>query len=162
MKTSELIRTLAIKYERYKDQLGGIPAHEIEQYRLDVHTAFNRVTSLVGGIKVVYVSGQPYKGLEDMTSDITVTGCMNVSTEFNDSKLLPGVLNLQFRAVHDYLHYLFQQPFGFSGELNVYKCQKYMHLTEAGKRILYSEVVMQAAYCEYFGKFADGQKVIIN
>ncbi len=173
MKTSELIRTNALKYERFKDQLPQLwltNPTEISQYRTDVNNAFDRISNQIAnggnnsiqiGIRIEYVSGQPYTSLKELTSDCE-GGFMRVSTDFNDSALLPGDLNLKFRAVHDYLHFLFQQSFGFAGEMNVYKAQKFMHTTEIGRQILYSEIVLQASYCEYFGKFADTQKVILK
>jgi hypothetical protein len=86
---------------------------------------------------------------------------MKISADFNDSRLLPGKLNLQFRAVHDYLHYVLQAPFTAEGEIQVYGLQKKLHCSAIGQQILFSEVVLQACYCEYFGKFAEFQKVVL-
>lgn len=179
MKTKQLIQSLALKYERYKDQLDQIDPVEINLYRKDIEQAYDRLPKPVGhyehhldgygghdeyvekGFRVEFVDGQPYQTLKEMTDSILNDDVLFVSKDHNESTLLPGELNLKFRAVHDYLHYLFQQPLDFKGELNVYKTQKFFHSTEIGKRILYSEIVMQAAYCTYFGKFATKQKVII-
>lgn len=154
----------ALKYERYKDQLPLVSVAELGLFRLEVKQAYERIFLIQSnlGIGVRFVSGNPYETLADMTKDITESAEMLVSTDFNDSLLLPGELNLQFRAIHDYLHYLYQQAFDFTGEFNVYKVQKMLHSTLYGRKILYSEIVLQAAYCTYFGKFADKQKVIID
>jgi len=102
----------------------------------------------------------PYENLAEMTGEIRTNAVMLVGKLHNESQLLPGDLNLKFRAVHDYFHYLLQQEFDFKGELNVYKATKFLHKSDIGKRILYSEIVLQAAYCTYFGTFGK-QKVII-
>lgn len=159
MKTSELIRREALKYERYKDQLDQIEWVEVETFRREVELAFERINHEFPDIQ--FVSGDPYKNLSELTTDIMDNGVMLISTDNNNSKLLWGNLNLKFRAVHDYLHYLLQQPFDFKGELNVYKAQKFMHSTDIGRRILYSEIVLQAAYATHFGYFPSKQKVII-
>lgn len=165
MKTQELIKQCALKYEIYKDQLETIDAGEIAQFRQEIEDAYERIFELtetfVRGLRVLFVTGQPYDNLEQMTNGIRSSGVLRISSDNNESRLLPENLNLKFRAVHDYLHYLFQQPFDFKGELNVYKAQKFFHKSEIGKRILYSEIVLQAAYATYFGGFPSQQKVII-
>ena len=157
MKQSDLIQREAIKYERFKDQFTLIPAGELEQFRAEIRAAYIRVALL---LDIQFVEHDPYKDLEQMSGHITESGCMFVSKLNNESQLLPKELNLMFRAVHDYFHYLLQQEFDFKGELNVYKATKFLHKSDIGKRILYSEIVLQAAYCTYFGEFGK-QKVII-
>lgn len=156
MKTSEYIRRNALIYERYKDNFDHIEWVELNQFRLEVEQAFNNIPC-----KVLYVTGQPYENVEQLTNGIKTANLLRVSEDFNDSRLLPGELNLKFRAVHDYLHYVLQQPFTAEGEIKVYKLQKRLHCSAIGKRILFSEVVLQACYAEYFGVFAPQQKVIL-
>lgn len=176
-----LLKGNALKYERYKDNLESISHIEIARYQTEVVEAFDRLnansfsntvksTNVDGYINahkrssqlmILFVDGQPYDNLDQLTRQIAAHNVMLVSSDNNDSKLLPGLLNLQFRAVHDYLHYLLQQEFDFVGEYKVYQAQKHMHKSKIRKQILYSEVVLQAAYCEYFGRFADTQKVVL-
>lgn len=158
MSTKDLIQKEANKYLRYRDCLERIPLCEVINFRKEVEEAYNRIC---GQVVVCFVGHDPYKDLEEMTYDIKINNHLEVSNLHNDSNLLPGELNLKFRAVHDYLHYLLQQPFDFKGELNVYKAQKFLHESDIGKRILYSEIVLQAAYATYFKGFPDKQKVII-
>ncbi len=158
MKTEQLIQREALKYERFKCQLTLIPLAEIEQFRSEVEQAYERLPK---DLDISFVAREPYENLREMTLDIQFAGLMCVSNLHNTSELLPGDLNLKFRAVHDYFHYLLQQEFDFKGELNVYKATKFLHKSDIGKRILYSEIVLQAAYCTYFGTFGK-QKVIIN
>jgi hypothetical protein len=155
-----LMKGNAIKYMRYKDQFDTLAKEDIEQYRRDVENAYERINAFQGAT-ILFVEGQPYKNLEELTVDIFEWETMKISKDNNDSVLLPGDLNLKFRAVHDHLHYLLQQEFDFAGEYKVYQAQKNMHKSKIGKQILYSEVVLQAAYCEYFGRFADKQKIVL-
>lgn len=158
-KIEKLIQKEALKYERYKDQLDSIPVEEVEQFRNEVTDAYQRlVFSLPAGF-FWFEDFDPYENLEQMTFD-AIRGHMKISMLNNNSKLLPGTWNLQFRAIHDYFHYILQQPFDFKGEYNVYKATKFLHASRIGKRILYSEIVIQAAFCTYFGSFGP-QKVII-
>lgn len=150
------IKGNAIKYMRFKDQLATIDPKEIEQYRSEIKEAYSRLW-----VQIEFVEHDPYKNLEEMTRGIHQTNTLFISNLNNDSALLPGTLNLFFRAVHDHLHYLLQQPFDFEGEYKVYQAQKLMHKSKIAKQILYSEIVLQAAYCTYFGKFADKQKIVL-
>lgn len=175
----EMARNNAVKYQRYKDQLDQIDLKEIEQYRKEVREAYFRIPKRWENLGdklfskedietanfsvaeyLIFVDFEPYQNLEEMSIDIA-NGQFLVSGLNNDSKLLPGDLNLMFRAVHDYLHYILQQPFGFAGEYKVYQAQKHMHKSRIGRQILFSEVVLQAAYCEYFGTFAPTQKIVL-
>jgi len=159
MTNKQLIQREANKYLRYKCVLDTIDPYEIGQFRMEVDQAFNRMF-LPETIIPLFVDYDPYPSLKELTHGVETTRILYVSSLHNDSRLLPGDLNLKFRAVHDYFHYLLQQPFDFKGELNVYKATKFLHKSDIGKRILYSEIVLQAAYCEYFGTFGK-QKVII-
>lgn len=160
MTNEQYIRNKAIIYERYKDQFDEIDSVDLRQYRLEVERAFREnVLPFVGGVE--YVGGQPYNNHTELTEDIKLRNRMLISYDFNDSKLLPGELNLQFRAVHDYIHYILQAPFTATGEIKVYNFQKRFHQAGVCQQILFSEVVLQACYAEYFKKFAPIQKVVL-
>ncbi len=152
----QYIRKNALIYQRYKDQFDSLTPSELLQFQDEVEQAFTCVP-----ITVKYVSGQPYANCEELTKDIQVNKVMRISTDFNDSKLLPGELNLKFRAVHDWLHYTLQAPFTAIGEIQVYKYQKKHHSVGLMQDILFSEVVLQACFCEYFGTFAAKQKLVL-
>lgn len=159
----EMARTNAVKYQRYKDQFDQIDLKEIVQYRREVEDAFTRIQryDYPGKPFILFVDYEPYENLEQLTADVLGNNIMKISSLNNSSLLLPGLFNLKFRAVHDYLHYFLQQPFGFAGEYKVYQAQKHMHKSRIGRQILFSEVVLQAAYCEYFGTFAPTQKIVL-
>lgn len=146
----------AIIYARYKDNFNSLKPWEILQFQDEVEQAYTKVP-----IRVEYVTGQPYASHVELTQDIETNKVMRVSTDFNDSKLMPGDLNLKFRAVHDWLHYVLQAPFTAEGEIKVYKIQKKHHSIGLMQDILFSEVVLQACFAEHFGYFATSQKLVL-
>jgi hypothetical protein len=158
MTNEQYIRKNAQIYERYKDNFDEIPDIDIREFRYEVNQAYFNINK---AIDVQFVDGQPYASVEELTMDIRANKRMRISHDHNESRLLPGMHNLYFRAVHDYLHYILQAPFNAEGEIKVYKLQKKCHVSEISKQILFSEVVLQACYCEYFGKFAEFQKVVL-
>lgn len=152
--TNQIIQDNAIIYQRYKDRFPELTRKQLTQYRFEVAVAFNKLPC-----NVDYVNGQPYTSVEELTVDAR-KGIIKISRDFNDSKLLPGKLNLEFRAVHDYLHYTLQAPFTAAGEMEVYKLQAKLH-NDFSKKLLYSEVILQACFAEYFGKFIETQKIVL-
>lgn len=156
MSNEDYIRNKALVYLRYKDNYNEIDVRDIIKFQEEVNDAYNNIP-----IPCKFVEGQPYANHHELTADIKAGKPMRISTDHNDSRLLPGDLNLYFRAVHDYLHYVLQAPFTAVGEIKVYHLQKKLHASEMSRRILFSEVVLQACYQEYYGKFAPFQKVIL-
>lgn len=156
MTNQEYIRKNALIYSRYKDNFNSLKPWELLQFQDEVENAYTKVP-----VRVEYVSGQPYTNHKELTQDIETNKVMRISAEFNESKLLPGDLNLKFRAVHDWLHYILQAPFTAEGEIKVYKMQKKHHTLGLMQEILFSEVVLQACFAEYFGYFAPFQKLVL-
>ena len=164
MKNTDYIRHKALIYQRYKDNFDEIETVELNQFRLEIERAYGSLPH--SEIQIIFCDGQPYANHHELTADIRNNKQMKISSDFNESKLLPGMLNLQFRAIHDYLHYVLQAPFTAEGEITVYNIQKKLHCSAIGQQILFSEVVLQACYAEYFGTegkpaFAPVQKVIL-
>lgn len=159
MKTSDYIRKNALIYERYKDNFDELGIDEIETFRAQIERAYKLIPH--GDINVNRVTGQPYVNVLELTNDVKYNRCLQISEDNNNSRLLPGDLNLRFRAVHDYIHYLIQAPFTAEGEIAVYNLQKKLHSEGISQKILFSEVVLQACYVEYFGRFAPVQKVVL-
>lgn len=156
MTNTQYIRKNAIIYQRYKDQFNQLGVCDIKRFRDEVERAFYQLP-----IKTVFVDGQPYANVAELTQDIKAGKPMLISHDNNDSKLLPRVLNLMFRAVHDYLHYTLQAEFNATGEIAVFKLQGKLHSDGISQKILFSEVVLQACFCEYFGKFSESQKIVL-
>lgn len=145
-------------YERYKDSFHLIHPDIKRSFRENVDRAFKALPST---ITIDFVDGQPYENHLELTTDIRYLKRLRVSKDYNDSPLLPGILNLQFRAIHDFLHYILQAPFDAMGELRVFNTQKKFHPEEIEQKILFSEVVLQACFKEHFGKFPEVQKVVL-
>jgi len=156
MTNEQYIRKNALIYSRYKDNFDTLKPWEIQQFQDETEQSFTCIP-----IRVDFVEGQPYANHIELTNDIKLNKRMQVSTDFNDSKLLPNDLNLKFRAAHDWLHYTLQAPFDAVGEIKVFKYQKLHYSKGLMQDILFSEVVLQACYAEYFGNFAPTQKVIL-
>ena len=156
METKDYIRHKAIIYQRYKDNFDELSLDQIDIFRGEVNIAFEGLP-----VRVVFVDFDPYANLKQLSDDILVNGRMLISRMNNDSKLLGPYINLKFRAVHDYLHYTLQAPFTAEGEIKVFALQKKFHPSAISQQILFSEVVLQACYAEYFGKFAEVQKVVL-
>ncbi len=159
MTTKDYIRHKAVLYLKYKDNFEELTKKQISNFRGEVETAYDKIPH--SKVQVMSVDGQPYVDHIQLSNDIKLNGTLRISSDHNESVLLPGLLNLQFRAVHDYLHYTLQQPFTAVGEINVFKMQRKFHSTGISQQILFSEVVLQACYAEYFGKFPPTQKVVL-
>lgn len=159
MSNEDYIKNKALIYERYKDQFDEIGSVGVRQFRLEIERAYKE--HVIPFVSVNSVSGQPYENHHALTDDIQKRNRLRISHDHNDSKLLPNELNLYFRAVHDYIHYILQAPFTAAGEIKVYNFQKRFHQAGVCQQILFSKVVLQACYAEYFKKFAPIQKVIL-
>lgn len=152
----QYVRKNALIYQRYKDQFNEIKLCELLTFRNEVNKAYATIP-----VTVEYVSGQPYANHLELSKDIKENNLMRISKDFNESILLPDILNLRFRAIHDYLHYILQAPFTAYGEIKVYNLQKELHSEGISQKILFSEVVLQACYAEYFNEFSSTQKVVL-
>jgi len=84
-----------------------------------------------------------------------------VSSDNNNSDLLPGEYNLWFRAWHDATHYAFSQEFTFAGEAVVACIQAQQTGSRLFQKILFSEVVLHAAVYFHTGDFAPGQQKLV-
>lgn len=151
-----LIREDALRYQSGVDLFKQISKKEIQLFRKETEGAYNYVVN----DKIEFVDYDPYTSCEDMIKKVNESGVLLISNLYNNSELLPGDLNLKFRAVHDTLHYRTKAPFTYEGETTIYEYQKYCYSTNLSRRILFSEVVLQAAYKEYFGNFGD-QKIVL-
>jgi hypothetical protein len=102
-------------------------------------------------------------------------GVIRVNTSGNDSLLWGKVYNLQFRAIHDYIHCMFELNFNFQDEVRAFNRQiefsledsftlKFPYMNwELYKKVLRSEIIYQAAIKEHFKVFdIDTQKIILE
>ncbi len=110
---------------------------------------------------VEYVVGQPYKTAAEMTEDVRQKGVLKISTDFNNPVVLSPQDNFYFRATHDSHHILGGWDFSWEGELAA--CQYFCTLTNNSlyHRILFSELILQAASCLHLGGFTE-QKLVLT
>lgn len=102
------------------------------------------------------------------------TGLLKIHTTGNYSKVWGTFTNLQFRAIHDYIHCLFNLDFTHTRELLAFKEQSEFSLTHRSAHdfpylnwetyvgILRSEIVYQSAYKEHYGAFHTDQKIVLK
>jgi len=155
MKTKE---ELAGIYLRYKCQLDSLDPELVKEFASYTYDAYCRLRTI--GVYFDFVDTDPYKDLVELTCDSMLCSNMKIYSGDNNSRLLPGDLNLYSRAIHDWIHYFHQLPFGFEGECKVYEIQKLLY-PESMWPLLYSEIVLQTAFVEVYGYFPE-QKVIVN
>jgi hypothetical protein len=153
MKTKE---SLAGIYLRYKCQLDSLDPVLVKEFQCLTDDAYNRLF----GCQFYFTDIDPYQNLDELTQDVRSNSIMKIYSGDNNSRLLPGDLNLYSRAIHDWIHYFHQLPFGFEGECKVYEIQKLLY-PESMWPLLYSEIVLQTAFVEVYGYFPE-QKIIVN
>jgi hypothetical protein len=142
-------------YLRGKDRFNELTSDQIESLR----NTTNELFVLYGLDRVVkFVDYQPYENVLQMSTWYYCNNELLISNQFNDSDLFGSDSNLKFRAVHDFLHILLNQPFGYEGECKVYEVQKLAYSQDLHK-VLYSEICLQAAYVDYYGNFPT-QKIV--
>lgn len=100
-------------------------------------------------------------------------GIIKVNTSGNDSMVWGKVYNLQFRAIHDYIHCLHRLDFNFYSEIEAFKKQYEFSLKDEFtthfpymdwdlyKNVIRSEIVYQAAVKEHFQQFHIDQKIVL-
>lgn len=119
------------------------------------------------GLKhVKRVTGQPYTDFDSMYIRVKSEKTLYISTDYNDSPLWGIEGNLEFRTMHDLQHIRAvdthgQCNFSLSGEACAYSMAAEYTPSEELRRILFSEIVMQAAYFYQYGGFAQ-QKVVMS
>lgn len=158
MHNEGLIRSLAVTYERYKDQFRNLTLEVIAELHDKVTEEFYAIKEQVTDIRFVPAE------LDDFELQVKPSykslGIINISSLNNNSELFPGNLNLWFRAWHDYIHLKYDYPFTFEGEYQTYLKQA-EGLSYKAKQVLFSEIVLQTAYCVYYGMFVEKQKVVL-
>lgn len=161
---------LANKYAKHPDEFDQIPPGQLAIFRLLINKCFS---DLSDKIYFEFVDYEPYgtnPSIKDMLNDF-YRGHIKIHTTGNDSKVWGKFHNLQFRAIHDYVHCLYANDFTHREERKVLGKQLEFHRLY-GKdfpflnwdlfgRILRSEIVYQSAFKEYYGEFHIEQKIIL-
>lgn len=169
--TNKSAHELADGYTQAPDEFDNIPYFYLKELRLIVARMFEQIAQKV---YFEFVDYEPYgqnPKLKDMLEDFEA-GCIRIHTTGNDSKVWGKFCNLEFRAIHDYLHCLYKLDFTHENELAVYAIQagaSWPFLNECSDytkdlyfKILRSEIVYQSAYKEVNGEFHIDQKIILT
>lgn len=175
MKISTLINrhdaeAMAKVYDALGDEFDYISDDEIKVMRQLINQQFSDLSKV---IHVEFVDYEPYgenPTIKTMLKDFR-KGVIKIHTTGNDSKIWGKFHNLQFRAIHDYIHLIHELDFTHNDEVKVYPKQfefslkyalQFPHLNwDLYNRVLRSEIVYQSAYKEAFGKFHIDQKIIL-
>jgi len=165
------VEGMAAAYKDAPDAFATIPANQLQVFRKLVTAQFNDIASK---IEIEFVDYEPYgqnPKIADVLQDF-YAGKLKIHTTGNDSKVWGTYVNLQFRAVHDYIHCLFGLEFNHADEVLAFKRQaefsleygsKFPHVNwETYVGILRSEIVYQSAYKEQYGEFHIDQKIILH
>lgn len=165
------VKKMAELYKEAPDEIDQIPGNAFYAFKKLVHKQFVDITD---NMDVIFSEDEPY-GLEpklaDMVHDFRL-GVLRIHTSGNDSQLWGAFTNLEFRAVHDYIHCLHGLEFTHADECRAYTKQFEFSLKYADRvpyvdwdiynRVLRSEIVYQSAFKEQYNEFHIDQKIILN
>lgn len=162
---------IALAYRNTVDDLYLIKSYDIHTFRQLINAQFSEIS------KIIYFDfynndPYPYETIDELEKDFR-NKVIKVNTSGNESELWGKVYNLQFRAIHDWIHCVHQLDFNYRHETRAYDLQLDYSLKEYGKQfhyinwdlysnILRSEIVYQAAVKEHFKEFHIDQKVILR
>jgi hypothetical protein len=163
---------MADKYLAAPNDLPSISLWELKAFRQMVNLQFSYLSKLM---YFDFVDYEPYgenPTIDDVLKDFRA-GTIKIHTTGNDSPVWGKFTNLQFRAVHDYIHCAHELEFNHASECIAF--QKQMEFSfwskfaeeipylnwDMYKRILRSEIIYQSAYKEAKGAFHIDQKIIL-
>lgn len=166
------VKGMADRYAAAKDEFySNVNQGQLLVFRELINKQFSDLSSK---IKFHFVDDEPYgenPKIDRVLMDF-YTGYLPIHTTGNDSKVWGKFHNLQFRAIHDYIHCLHAIEFSHMDEINAYKKQMEFSFGYAKdypclnwdiyNKILRSEIVYQSAYKEAYGKFHIDQKIILQ
>lgn len=167
------VEAMAIAYNHAADEFDSIPDEQLRVFRKLINQQYSDISK---HLNIEFVDYEPYgenPKIADVLKDFHA-GTLKIHTTGNDSKVWGKFTNLQFRAIHDYIHCLFELEFNHAEEVKAYKHQlefsvqgKYAEMFaylnwDTYSRILRSEIVYQSAYKEHYGKFHIHQKIVLN
>jgi hypothetical protein len=139
------------------------PHHQLNKAELEQWHRWVRARALEEsqGLSVVMVDSSPYEYFDQMKAEVERHRYLQVSTLNNTDPLLPGLLNLQYRVLHDLWHVRLDADFSWEGELKVAR----HGLAETWdqpliQKILFSEMVLQTAHALEYGYFREDQPYV--
>ena len=148
-----LMSTLASFYERAPEwKLTNKQLRDFKKYVDDEYVDINRRYFFV---RFERSSTDPYNSYEDMIKDIIHNNRLVTYIGGTDS-VWDEETNIRLRTIHDWAHYMAHANFTFEGELSTWRwCAGPMVkcMSDTVRSILFSEIVLQAAYTLAVGKF---------
>lgn len=115
----------------------------------------------------------PYVKIDELDADWR-RGIIKVNTSGNESALWGKVYNLQFRAIHDFIHCVHRLDFNFYAEVRAFQHQiEFSMMDKFAKQfpymnwelyngVLRSEIIYQAAVKEHSEQFHIDQKIVLH
>lgn len=169
----EEIKRIAIAYNEATDEIDQIPEWDREDLRRTVSRMFAEMDQ---NTYFDFTKEDPYEYnvIEPMLRDYKERSTIRVNTSGNESTLWGVFYNLMFRAVHDYIHTVFELDFNYADEKKAYEQQLRWsiskdhiginsNLLSTYAAVLRSEIIYQAAYKTYYGEFhVPTQKIILR
>lgn len=167
------IRELAERYNNTPDELNLINEEQLYILKEVVEHQYNHIKK--NNFHFYFTDFEPYgqnPKIKILLQDFHC-GHLDIHTTGNDSPVWGAYTNLQFRAIHDYLHCVIEAEFDHTNEHRVLDTQITYAKAVSGQafpfadwdlyyRILRSEIVYQSAYKEAYGAFHIEQKVILS
>lgn len=109
---------------------------------------------------IKYVNYDPYNNFTEMLEGLLKDNYLKISMLNNESPIFDCETNLKFRAIHDYHHLICHAEFNFYGEYATFEYISALTDNDIIKQILFSEIVLQAAYALVYGEFGE-QKLVL-
>jgi hypothetical protein len=165
------IKMLADAYADAPDELHKINPYDLKNFKALINRMYSEISKT---IYFEFVDFEPYglkPRIQYMLPDFR-SGRILIHTSGNDSNLWDKFHNLQFRAIHDFIHCLHNLDFTHRDEHAVmhkqleysYKfAEQFPNLDwKMYEQILRSEIIYQSAVKEVYGEFHIDQKIILQ
>lgn len=152
------IKNYAILYLRGKDVSKILDPKILREFHFYINDTRNEVSKDI----IVVFKNEELNDFEYIRENYfkNKKPLLYISNLHNNSGILAKWENLSFRIIHDIIHLENNLGFDYKGELEAYLIQS-KDQSFAIKQILFSEIVLQACYKFYFGKYPDIQKVVL-
>jgi len=167
------VRELAERYNNAPDEFNLINPDELYILKQVIEHQYNHIRK--SEFYFYFCDYEPYgknPKIAHVLKDFR-TGHIDIHTTGNDSQVWGAYTNLQFRAIHDFVHCGIEAEFDHESEKDVLEAQYKFALKIAGDKynfanwdlyykILRSEIVYQSAFKEAYGEFHIDQKIILS
>ena len=148
-----LMSTLASFYDRSPEW--KLSHKERVDFSWYVNSEYNGLINRYSFVRFERSHTDPYESYEAMVFDIVRNNRLVTYTGGTDS-VWDKETNIRLRTIHDWAHYISHSNFTFEGKLSTWRWAagpRVRGVSDAVRSILFSEVVLQAAYTLTIGKF---------